>query len=276
MPIKNDTKKESAKVIEDIRVTSKSIHEVIKRLHHHWDDHGITVGFTDYPSHYQARISNSHSAPKGYPTNWGSTKEDVPTHYPGWAGRWEGSANCGFTDLIRGSCATASVPWLHTGTGSGGNKFCYDGRIFLYDFPAMHQQFIEEGSQFKVIENDYKIILDKYMGKLLKSRESYITAHSDFQQIDKLHDKIHNLYLDSMEAKEKTKAYLRQEYTNNYNTDAPLPSSIFTSDSISNALIDSSKKPLPIHPDLSGFHKRLRDLQEELQEHVKNHPEYLL
>ncbi len=114
-------------------------------------------------------VSNSHSAPEGYPQNWGA-KEGLPTSYPGWSGRvWIRYAKYPYS--------FGSSPFektlTHTGTGGAGsydglwrsicsahyNRYghvkskdqypepqCYswDYRIFDADWPALTEQLEKE------------------------------------------------------------------------------------------------------------------------------------
>ena len=80
---KNDFDKE----VEDIRVTSTSIHEVIDRVLALWLKNGVKVTFTSYPSSFKNSVSNSHNSPSGYPKNGGSELH-IPKGYPGWQGKW--------------------------------------------------------------------------------------------------------------------------------------------------------------------------------------------
>jgi len=68
-------------------------------------------------------VSNSHSAPEGYLTNFGGygTKDGVPRGYPGWTGRvWVRYEN----DSTTFGSDPFSQTLTHTGTGSWGS---YDG-----------------------------------------------------------------------------------------------------------------------------------------------------
>lgn len=98
-------------------------------------------------------VSNSHSAPKGYPRNW-HVDDDKPRGYPGWQGgvwiRFDKDPE--FMRLNQ----NLSVQGLHLGTGGGGSYsgiwtdltsvayrsdkgqihcFSWDCKIFDFDFP---------------------------------------------------------------------------------------------------------------------------------------------
>lgn len=84
---------------------------------------------------YRNCVSNSHSAPRGEPTNWMAHKT-LPLGYPGFLGRVEFSLKDDpypyrvsdiFEQLL-----------IHTGTGGGGkNNYGYDVRLFAADWPGL-------------------------------------------------------------------------------------------------------------------------------------------
>jgi hypothetical protein len=81
---------------------------------------------------FNKKVSNSHSAPFGKPTNWGNKSTHVATGYPGWSGRiWVGISKSYPTN---GMHHNPSNPLrrigIHTGTGGGGT---YDLPTFLAD-----------------------------------------------------------------------------------------------------------------------------------------------
>lgn len=114
-------------------------------------------------------VSNSHSAPEGYPENWGA-REGLPKAYPGWQGRvWIRYAEVPYS--------FGSTPFektlTHTGTGGAGSYdgpwagicsahynryghvqgkdqypepqcFSWDYRIYDYDWPALVEQTEKE------------------------------------------------------------------------------------------------------------------------------------
>ena len=114
-------------------------------------------------------VSNSHSAPEGYPENWGA-KPGLPKAYPGWQGRvW--------IRYAKEPYSFGSSPFdktlTHTGTGGAGSYdgpwagvcsahynrhghrrgkdqypepcvYSWDYRIFDYDWPALVEQTEKE------------------------------------------------------------------------------------------------------------------------------------
>jgi len=83
---------------------------------------------------WRSHVSNTHSAPRGEPTNWGGDP-GKPTGYPGYSGtvRFDLDGETpGFTsDLFRPT-------GLYTGTGSGGRTGCqYQAILWDADWPGL-------------------------------------------------------------------------------------------------------------------------------------------
>jgi hypothetical protein len=79
------------------------------------------------------RCSNTHAAPKGKPTNWGS-KPDLPTGYPGWTGNIHLSCE---GDTWRLSDMLKRVG-IHTGSGGGANhSLRYGVTLFAEEWPSL-------------------------------------------------------------------------------------------------------------------------------------------
>ena len=63
-------------------------------------------------------VSNTHSAPEGYPQNWARRDESLPKSYPGWTGRvWIRYADDPYSFSSSG---TFEKTLTHTGTGGFG------------------------------------------------------------------------------------------------------------------------------------------------------------
>lgn len=79
-------------------------------------------------------ISNSHSAPKGMPTNWSGGNHHLPTGYPGWHGRILIQHEGDFSHVSR----LFSDIGICTGTGGGwAGELSYDVKLWEADWPAM-------------------------------------------------------------------------------------------------------------------------------------------
>lgn len=77
-------------------------------------------------------VSNSHSAPIGFPQNFGN-KPGIPKCYPGWRGRIDISYN----DKINHNCFLCDCladTGINSGTGGAGH---YELKLFAHDFKLM-------------------------------------------------------------------------------------------------------------------------------------------
>jgi hypothetical protein len=123
--------------------------------HYMWKD-GKKIALTDLEwftitdFHWGAHVSNSHSAPFGKKTNWGSRDVNEPTSYPGWTGNIRYRP----TDYDTSSYHFGSDAWVGTGinTGSGGyaREYYYDVKLFADDWPAMRKS-MECGARYKLM-----------------------------------------------------------------------------------------------------------------------------
>ena len=79
--------------IEDIRVTAKTVPELLDRIQTFLRTQDIELTFTSTPYQWSDCVSNSHNSPKGYKQNWcgQGDAEGIPKGYPGWQGSWKGS-----------------------------------------------------------------------------------------------------------------------------------------------------------------------------------------
>lgn len=104
---------------------------------------------------YSNSVSNTHACPRNGVTNWGGRKEGAPRGYKGFSGRIEYTVtepetfDRPFWDISN----TVKRFGVHTGTGGGrgknadgDNRYYYDVKIFLDDFPGLanHVENIHE------------------------------------------------------------------------------------------------------------------------------------
>jgi hypothetical protein len=133
-------------------------------------------------------ISNSHSAPKGYETNFGGRRIDkngdpVPSFYPGWSGRaWIRFAKHPDFFKVSSMCSGAG---LHMGTGGGGaysgpwekisnahyqnfghtetanypHCYGYDAKIFLNDLLSYPEISTLEAAKEAAFEEHQKMLV---------------------------------------------------------------------------------------------------------------------
>lgn len=166
---------------EEIRLSAKSVDEIITRLVQCYKENGIEITFTEYPGRWSETVSNSHNTPKGYPSNWCGRGDDkgIPRGYPGWSGNWKG-------EIIKGTSKYFSdikPQWLKTGTGGGGQNFRYDGMLFLYDFPEMYKEWEAEGGVIKQKCDAFNKSLTEIHSNHKKERDSFINADESVIEI---------------------------------------------------------------------------------------------
>ena len=137
------------KEADDIRLTSTSLSEVIKRTAKFMKkQYGVDIVFDSYPDKISMQYI-SHDAPIGVKTIWDSRNSGgLPTEYLAFKGRWTGNITkdkkaVSFSDYIGTFKRDHLINFLHSGSGSSGSKFSVDGCIFLQDFPLIEQQYNE-------------------------------------------------------------------------------------------------------------------------------------
>jgi hypothetical protein len=129
-----------------VRLNATSPRHAIRLIEEQAKTFGLIVHISQYPNEL-GNVFNSHGAPNDFPRVWSSyeNKKNLPTTYPGFRGRWEGT--------VRGKCPNKAC-WnrnkpdlgclfeclLHgffSGTGCPAEDFSIGGYFFLYDFPKM-------------------------------------------------------------------------------------------------------------------------------------------
>lgn len=141
---------------------------------------------------WNVKVSNSHSAPIGYQQNWcgNKDKDGVPNGYPGWEGRVTGKYS---KDVPRegmsvsGSFCDSGIPGLNTGTGGGFPSFGYDLKLFLYDFPLIHEQFKAQlNNREELVE---KIRLREAADKQWESDQfEFVSSNAEYKHTQSLID----------------------------------------------------------------------------------------
>ena len=275
--------------IEDIRVTSRSIHEVVKRLQDLWLSVGVKVTFTEYPQRFSDKVSNTHNAPAGYPQNW-RQEADKPKGYPGWSGNWIGTVEVRegskikkgiyFSDVVNDSWGNShlpQVPWLQTGGGGGGESFHYSGMLFIYDFPAMNAEFEANGGHFQVMQREYCDSVDKYRQVFRRQQDLYVDNSHENRACTKMLKDLDEV----MKRVRKMQKQARDHHSANFaiNYDVPLaqPTSIFVDDRLvgaTNALVNYNKTtPLP---ELESTITYIEELSTAIDDYKEEHPEVFI
>ena len=132
------------------------------KLNKHFKITDITIGITAYSD----SCSNSHSAPKGFPTNFGR-KVDRPLGYPGIVGRIRVDYESDYPSFTLGA-ALASIG-IKTGSGGGGGgSISWGITIFLEDWPALKRKA-------ELLKHSYEeiLIIDR-----LKDKKNSVTLNN--------------------------------------------------------------------------------------------------
>lgn len=279
---KANIKKQINKKAEEIRKTSKSIHEVILRLQNLWLEYGIKVVFTSYPSSFTHSASNSHSAPKGYPQNWGG-KPDKPKGYPGWVGTWEGKVitdkniwgnGLYFSDLVD---SYGGIYWIKTGTGGGGDDFRFEGKLFLYDFPVMHKEFEDNGKAYTVLKNNYTDSVTGYYKTFINARDTSVKKEKQVEYINMLQKELVDLSSTLDKKRKQTIDYYRGKFCDTYGVKLEIPNTMFVDDDALSTTITASNYSAAVPlPELESTVKRISELTEEINTYTINNPEQFI
>jgi hypothetical protein len=221
-----------------IRLTSKSINEVIENLKELFLEYGIKIAFHNYPSTFSIAVCNSHKAPIGYKTNWGKQKGDVPTSYPGFERRWSG--NIEVVDKAKAKTVfsgnhpsfgdiTDIVDFLCTGSGNSGDNFSIDGMLWLYDFPLINEEYNSEYNvQRVVISENYNLALDNFERKYHQAQIKEIKTNAMNIELDNQR-RVLEQCLDTLKiAKQSNIEFAKNKFNSEYYQTLELPPNQFS------------------------------------------------
>lgn len=275
--------------IEDIRVTSRSIHEVVKRLQDLWLSVGVKVTFTSYPQNFNYKVSNTHNSPMGYPQNW-RREADKPEGYPGWQGSWEGTVEVlegskikkgiYFSEVVNDAWSNhrlPQVPWLQTGSGGGGESFRYSGMLFIYDFPMMNAEFEASGGKFEVMQREYCDAVRKYQQEFKRHQDKFVEYSHENSACDKMLKDLDDLMKDVRKMQKQARDHYSAKFSAQYEVQLAQPTSIFVDDKLleaTNTLVNYNKTtPLP---ELRSTVASIEELSIAIDDYKKEHPEVFI
>jgi len=282
--------------VEDIRCTSKTVQELITRMQEFWLTFGIKVTFTSYPENFLLMLSNSHNAPKGYKTNWCNQDKSSPKGYPGWSGHWKGNvelvdvktfskihgkSNVGFSDLTRSSWGDlpliTKAEFFQSGSGGGGDNFSYGGYLFLYDFPAMHDEFKCNGGEYDVLDKNYNQALKDYEEVYNKAVNNFVNDDKEFNKLTSIIKELSNVMIDLEKAKTKLSSKLKNDFNEKYNTKMPIQKSAFSEceNTMKTQCAIDYKIKLD-HPDLNKMLSYAGMLKDKIDVYKMDNPEFFI
>lgn len=281
---------EFSKELQEIRETSVSIHEVVLRVVELWRKFGVNVNFNSYPSAFSMHVRNTHNSPKGYPQNWES-KPGLPKGYPGWEGRWEGTIEIVDTKKLGNHYATfqglcgiwiqgnlEGVTFFKTGCGGAGkNEFSYSGMMYLYDFPKMHKEFIDNGEEYKVLESEYNTSISDYRKVFLELCREHVEKSPEYVKLSKMVEELNKSIIELEHAKSKFADSIKQKFTENYDVPIPKPTSIFVNDgAVMSAVCNTQRVGAKVHPKMDELMTYVGSLASKIQTYKDNNPELFI
>ena len=287
--VKTQKQSEYNNTLEDIRTTSKSIHEVITRLQELWLTRGVKVTFNAYPNMFNMCVSNSHNSPRGYDQNWHGNSH-LPNGYPGWQGNWKGTVTVVdtklagakklyFSDLLGrwSDSGFSKIDWIKTGTGSGGDSFNYDGMLFIYDFPTMYEEFKLNGSEFDQVNVEYTEAISTYRSEFMKERNRYKSDHKEYIKINELLNIANLLATEISHAQQRTVDYIHNEFNEKYSVEFVPPETIFVNDmQVMAAQCDADTYVGLVHPELKKLVQRIDKLSKSISTYKSKNPEIFI
>ena len=282
---------EFSKELQEIQETSVSIHEVVMRVVELWRKYGVNVNFSSYPSSFSMNVRNTHDSPKGYPQNWRS-KPGLPKGYPGWEGRWAGTveivdpkklgtASASLQELCGtwGPCGNIDgVTFFKPGCGGGGVKdFSYSGMMFLYDFPKMHKEFIDNGEEYKVLESEYNASISDYRKVFLGLCREHVEKNPEYVKISKMIEDLNKSIGELEQAKSKFADSIRQKFTESYDVPIPKPTSIFVNDGVvMSTVCNTQRVGAKVHPKMDELMTYVSSLASKIGTYKDDNPELFI
>lgn len=237
-----------------------------------------TISFYSYPCAFDICVSNSHNAPKTYPTNW-TRDSGKSLGYPGWEGSWKGTitkqnkpCTISFSDL------TSILPFMKTGSGTSGSNFSISGQLFLYDFPLMshlYQQTMDINKKTAI--DNYKKAVSDYVKSYERYENRYVQDHKNYIEFNKLKNEIDNMSATLSKASVHTVSAIKDEFNSLYGKELPSPP--FP------ALIDNKVGLYHAYcnyngsrylPELQPIINRLDTIIKDYKNYIENNPELLL
>lgn len=166
------------------------------------------VGF-EWELKYTKTVSNSHSAPVGYPQNFGP-KPGIPTYYPGWSGRvWVRYRDKTIANKMW-SYTPFAATLTHTGTGGSGSyngswapicraHYEMERNNFLKHMPVKIEKPACYSWDYKIFEYDWPVVAynkeqEQLVAILSDKIDSFPTTHK-FHWVDPEVDKADKKFL---------------------------------------------------------------------------------
>lgn len=111
---------------------------------------------------YSSKISNTHSSPRGMPTNWRQT-DDLPKGYPGWSGQIEFTTSSDVSSIFMSDLFDDTGINTGSGGGTGNNRYGYSIKFFEADWPGIEKKRLLDILANKPY-NEFKFGTAEYFG----------------------------------------------------------------------------------------------------------------
>lgn len=280
-------KKAAQSEVDQIRDCATSPEHLVQLLIAFFYSKGIKLHFSSYPSSFSLTVGNSHNSPQGYPRGERNRiAEGVPTSYPGWTGKWEGSIEVidpsilGIKDPrpslfdFRDGKYGFRIPWLQTGSGNFGDRFSIGGILWLYDFPKMLEEYETSNGPEKLAIHNYEQSLFDYHKEFQKGRREFIEKDSTSLDLEHLMKELNKIQSELSKAKTNNQKYLTNQYNEQKGFKIPLPPSAFTlSYEIMGIHADVSHKTMEKPEEHKGILERIIKAEREIRSILENNPE---
>lgn len=272
-----------------IRETATSIEHLIQLIQEYCLEFGVQITFRDYPSCFDNNVSNTHNSPEGYPR---SGNGEAPTGYPGWYGCWKGNIQIIDRDLLEDKLQKHFTPsefsfsnlketlfmyYLQTGTGTPSAQFDIGGKLFVYDFPKMHEEFKSNGNEPIILESNYIDLIKRYSAEFSRDREKYVKSSKEFQKTLSMYNEVLELSGKLKAGLEKVQRVKTDEFNKKYGKPLPLPNSAFMNpQKVKEISVDHQYQSATVLPDLEKMYKAAEKLKEEIETYAEKYPEYII
>lgn len=273
--------------VEEIRLKARSIPHLMQLLESFLLTKGLKLVLRSYPSTFNYSLSNSHDSPIGYPQNWCGRRDHdgVPRGYPGWSGKWDGHIEIidptilNIKDTKKRDLDALINKWsdslMHINfldSMSNGT-----GKLWLYDFPLMWEEFKNNGDELKVIETQYKELLNNHHRKFSQERLSYISNDSNYVKLNSLKEKTEQQLKMLDEAIRSNHAFLKNKYNRENGFEFTPPYTMFEdTEYIMKRHTDVSHGEDKENPDPTKLIQEIERLNEVAYSYVQDHPEIFI
>lgn len=272
-----------------IRTESKSVYEVIVRTQDTLLEFGIKISFKSYPMSFSTEVSNSHSSPIGYETNWCKRDTDKVSSYPGWYGQWKGSLEILDLSLCEGIFSDSGhdpglrdlshvVNFINTETGSPGANFNVEGKLFLYDFPLINEEYSMSGDMEKSILNrNFTKCAIRFQEKHREELAKYIKKSPVNNELIEKQDKLGKLKTSLFKLQCENEKFLKNKFNSKYIDKLPMPPSQFGTDlKILDYVVPNTSfkyQEKKVHEECIKSLNLAKQIIKEMEELIDNYPE---